>query len=138
MTWRYEMRMEQVEGMARPIPKFIFSNGVDTEIDNFGTRQPMFLYKRPDLSFVMAGSRDLRGIPRDAWDVKDNDFRLGPVCLLHLDEKSLSRRLSAQDYPRITADFKAALSLFLQLPGAMPPGIKSVRFYNEFLAPYGD
>jgi hypothetical protein len=96
------------------------------------------LVQPTDLSFQMYGSRDLRDVPRSKWPKTDIDFCLGPTCRLYLEERSLSRELTADDYPRIAADFKAALALYLELPASKPPAIEKVIFRNDFLAPYSD
>jgi hypothetical protein len=138
MPWRYEVRLEPREGFQRPLPKFILTNGVDTDIICYTGRDIIFLYSRPDLSFRMSGSRDLRDVPRSEWPKTDLDLCLGPTCRLYLEERSLSRELTADDYPRIAADFKAALALYLEVPASKPPAIEKVTFYNDFLAPYSD
>lgn len=138
MQWRYEVRMERVDDNQHPMPKFILTNGVDAEIICGGARHPTFLYRRPDLSFEMTGTQDLRQLPRSQWPKTDVNMSLGPTCSLHLKRKSLSRELTLDDYPRIAADFKEALSHYLELPGSRPPVIERVIFYDDFLAPYSD
>ncbi len=132
------MRFEKREGFLRPFPLFILADGIDTEISCGGARHPTFWYRRPGLSFEMTGSRDLRGVSPTEWPRTDIDMRLGPVCVLGLNRRSLSRDLAPEDYPRIAADFKEALSHYLELPGSKPPPIERVTFLDTFLAPYSD
>ncbi len=138
MPWHYEVRMEQFVHDHQPLPRSYLTNGIDTDIMCAGAMFPVFFYKRHDLSFKMSANRNLRDVPRADFPKSDCSMQLGPKCSLFLDMKSLSRELTQDDYPRIAADFKAALELYLEIPGAEPPRVECVTFYNEFLAPFND
>ncbi len=139
MPWRYEMRFDPAELPTwRPRPRFFFTNGVDTDIEVFGGRGVLLRYSATGLTFEMRAGLDQRGVPLGKFrpPLTDSDAELGPTCSLHLDERTLSRELTATDFPRIAADFKSAMALYLEVPGSAPPKIERIVFYNDFLAPF--
>lgn len=138
MSWHFEVRHELDEVSRHLVPRFVLTNGADVEIYCYGARNPVFRYCRHGLSLEMYASRDLRKVPQAEWPKSDIDFSLGPTCRLLMNKKIMSRELTADECPRIAADFKAALKLYLELPGSMPPAIERVTFKDSCLAPYSD